>query len=194
MIRIAARGLTPVTERRGMGAFLAARRLARADDLVTPVRLVVAAAVVGSLALSGAVSVSGWTRDQAGVEVPGARTIDATELGAVGAVDLTERADPEGDHLIASAIVRNEERLGERRAYVDAARWDAVVGDFYDGTPARAASDAIDRLSTDAAPLQVRATGSRSRCRASRCRRWRAHQPARRRRRSATAAGHRGAR
>ena len=156
VIRIAARGLTPVTERRGLGAFLAARRLARADDLVTPVRLVVAAAVVGSLALSGAVSVSGWTRDQAGVEVPGARTIDATELGAVGAVDLTERADPEGDHLIASAIVRNEERLGERRAYVDARRWDAVVGDFYDGTPARAASDAIDRLSTDAAPLQVR--------------------------------------
>ncbi|RYC11440.1 FtsX-like permease family protein [Nocardioides zhouii] len=156
VIRIAARGLTPVTERRGMGAFLAARRLARADDLVTPVRLVVAAAIVGSLALSGAVSVSSWTRDQAGVEVPGARTIDATELGAVGAVDLTERADPEGDHLIASAIVRNEERLGERRAYVDAARWDAVVGDFYDGTPARAASDAVDRLSTDAAPLQVR--------------------------------------
>lgn len=159
VIRIAARGLTPVTEGRGMGAFLAARRLARADDLVTPVRLVVAAAVVGSLALSGAVSVSGWTRDQAGVEVPGARTIDATELGAVGAVDLTERADPEGDHLIASAIVRNQERLGERRAYVDAGRWDAVVGDFYDGTPAQAGSDAVDRLATDVAPLQVTGSG-----------------------------------
>ena len=39
--------LTPATEKRGMGAFLAARRLARADDLVTPIRLVVAAAVVG---------------------------------------------------------------------------------------------------------------------------------------------------
>lgn len=159
VIRIAARGLTPATERRGMGAFLAARRLARADDLVTPVRLVVAAAVVGSLALSGAVSVSGWTRDQAGVEVPGARTIDATELGAVGAVDLTEEADPEGDHLIATAIVRNEERLGERRAYVDAGRWDAVVGDFYDGTPARAASEAIDSLRSDLRPVQF--VGSR---------------------------------
>ncbi len=159
IIRIAARVLTPATERRGMGAFLAARRLARADDLVTPVRLVVAAAVVGALALSGAVSVARWTQEQAGVELPGARTIVATDLGAMGAVDLTERVDPEGDHLIATAIVRNEARLAERRAYVDARRWDDVVGDFYDGTPARAASDAVDRLDTDAVPL--RATGGR---------------------------------
>ena len=156
VVRIAARGLTPVTERRGLGAFLAARRLARADDLVTPIRLVVAAAVVGALALSGAVAVSGWTREQAAVEVPGARTIDATELGAMGAVDLTEAVDPDGEHLIATAIVRNEARLAERRAYVDAARWDAVVGDFYDGTPARAASDAVARLATGTAPVQVR--------------------------------------
>lgn len=155
IIRIAARSLTPATERRGMGAFLAARRLARADDLVTPVRLVVAAAVVGSLALSGAVSVDGWTREQAAVEVPGARTIDATDLGAMGAVDLTDEVDPEGDNLLASAIVRNEGRLPERRAYVDASRWDAVVGDFYDGTPASAASDAVGRLATDVVPLEV---------------------------------------
>jgi hypothetical protein len=155
VVRIAARGLTPATERRGLGAFLAARRLARADDLVTPIRLVVAAAVVGSLALSGAVAVSGWTAEQAAVEVPGARTIDASELGAMGAVDLTERADPEARHLLTAAIVRNETRLAERRAYVDAARWDAVVGDFYDGTPARAASDAVARLDTGLAPVQV---------------------------------------
>ncbi|MDR7253207.1 hypothetical protein J2X46_002192 [Nocardioides sp. BE266] len=155
VIRIAARGLTPTTERRGMGAFLAARRLARADDLVTPIRLVVAAAVVGSLALSGAVSVSGWTDDQSRVEVPGARVITA-DTGAMGAVELTERVDPDATHLIATAIVRNEDRLPERRAYVDADRWDAVVGGFYDGTPARAASDAVDRLSTDADPFQVK--------------------------------------
>lgn len=155
VIRIAARGLTPTTEKRGMGAFLAARRLARADDLVTPIRLVVAAAVVGALALSGAVSVSGWTDDQARVEVPGARVISA-DTGAMGAVELTERVDPDATHLVATAIVRNEERLPERRAYVDADRWDAVVGDFYDGTPARAASDAVDRLRTDGDPFQVR--------------------------------------
>ena len=155
VVRIAARVLTPATEKRGLGAFLAARRLARADDLVTPVRLVVAAAVVGSLALSGAVAVDGWTGEQAAVEVPGARTIDVTELGALGAVDLTERVDPEGEHLIATAVVRNETRLGERRAYVDAGRWDAVVADFYDGTPAAAASDAVSSIDTDIAPVQV---------------------------------------
>ncbi|WP_374456948.1 ABC transporter permease [Nocardioides sp.] len=158
VIRIAARGLTPATEKRGMGAFLAARRLARADDLVTPIRLVVAAAVVGSLALSGSVSVSGWTDDQARVEVPGARVISA-DTGAMGALELTERVDPEATHLIATAIVRNDERLAERRAYVDADRWDSVVGGFYDDTPARAASDAVDRLRGDVEPFQV--TGSR---------------------------------
>ena len=154
VIRIAARGLTPTTEKRGMGAFLAARRLARADDLVTPIRLVVAAAVVGALALSGAVGVREWTGEQAGVEVPGARAI-STDVGALGAVELTERLDPDGTHLIATAIVRNEGRLPERRAYVDAGRWDAVVGGFYDDTPARAASDSIDRLDTGIAPFQV---------------------------------------
>ncbi len=154
VVRIAARGLTPATEKRGLGAFLAARRLARADDLVTPVRLVVAAAVVGSLALSGAVSVSTWTDDQARVEVPGARVISA-DTGAMGAVELTEQVDPDATHLIATAVVRNEDRLAERRAYVDADRWDAVVGDFYDGTPARAASDAVDRLRGDVDPFQA---------------------------------------
>ncbi len=158
VVRIAARGLTPATEKRGMGAFLAARRLARADDLVTPIRLVVAAAVVGSLALSGAATVSAWTGEQAAVEVPGARTI-ATDLGAMGAVDLTEQVDPAGEHLIATAIVRNETRLPERRAYVDAGRWDAVVGDLYDDTPSRAASEAIGRLGGGVDPFQV--TGGR---------------------------------
>lgn len=159
VVRIAARGLTPTTERRGLGAFLATRRLARADDLVTPVRLLVAAAVVGTLALSGAVAVDGWTREQAAIELPGARAITATDLGAMGALDLTEKVDPEGRHLIATAIVRNESRLAERRAYVDADRWDAVVGDHYDRTPARAASDAVSGLSGDVEPF--RASGDR---------------------------------
>lgn len=155
VVRVAARGLTPATEKRGIGAFLAARRLARADDLVTPVRLVVAAAVVGTLALTGAVAVDDWTGEQSAVQVPGVRTIDATDLGAMGAADLTDRVDPEGEHLIATATVPNETRLAERRAYVDADRWDGVVGDFYDGTPAGPASTAVHRLAGDAEPLQV---------------------------------------
>ncbi len=151
VIRLLANALTPVTERRGMGAFLATRRLARADDLVTSVRLVVAAAVVGALALTGAVSVDQWTDAQARVETAGPRVIDAGP-GAFAAQRLTERLDPDGTRLMATALVRNEERLGERRAYVDAGRWDAVVGDFYDGTPAQAASNSVGRLASPLAP------------------------------------------
>ena len=158
VVRIVARVLTPSTRARGLGPFLAARRLARADDLVTPVRLVVAAGVVGALALSGAVGVRDWSAQEARVEVPGARVIDA-DVGAMGAVGLTERLDPEGTHLIATAIVPNESRLGERRAYLDAGRWSAVVGDVYADSPARAASAAVGRLRTDVEPLQV--SGSR---------------------------------
>ena len=44
-----------------MAPFLATRRLARADDLVTPLRLVVAAAVVATLAPTGALAVDDWT-------------------------------------------------------------------------------------------------------------------------------------
>lgn len=159
VVRLAARGLTPATERRGVGAFLAARRLARADDLVSPIRLVVAAGIVGSLALSGALAVDTWTAEQAAVEVPGTRTIDATSLGALGAAELTATVDPGAEHLLAAAIVPNQDRLAERRAYVDAPRWASVVGDLYDGTPARAASAAVPDLATGTAPLQV--TGDR---------------------------------
>ena len=156
-IRILARGFTPATEKRGLSAFLATRRLARADDLVTPVRLVVAAAVVGALALTGAVSVDRWTDTQARVESGGARVIDAGD-GAFGALQLTERLDPDGTRLMATALVRNEERLAERRAYVDADRWDAVVGDFYDDTPLQPASNSVARLVGGAAPPVVSAT------------------------------------
>ena len=158
LIRILARGFTPVTERRGLSAFLATRRLARADDLVTPVRLVVAAAVVGSLALTGAVSVDRWTDAQARVESGGARVIEV-DSGAFGAQQLTQRLDPDGTRLMATAIIRNEQRLAERRAYVDADRWDAVVGDFYDDTLLQPASGSVSRLATDATPPV--ATGDR---------------------------------
>ncbi len=152
VIRLLASGFTPVTETRGLGAFLATRRLARSGDLVTPIRLVVAAAVVGTLALTGAVSVDRWTGSQARIETGATMVIDAGP-GAVGAQQLTERLDPEGSQLMTTVLIRNEERLAERRAYVDAARWDAVVGDFYDGTPAQAAAGSVSRLATRDASL-----------------------------------------
>ena len=73
------------------------------------------------------------------------------------ALALTRELDPEGDHLMATAVVPNLDRLGERRAYVDADRFEAVVGDFYDGTPV--ADAAAGRPRPRRRPARPRAAG-----------------------------------
>jgi hypothetical protein len=145
LVRLAARAGTGATAGRGLSGFLAARRLARADDLVTPLRLVVAAAVVGCLALTGSVAVDRWADGQSRIDAAGTRVL-VSDGGAIGALRLTRELDPEAEHLMASVVVPSETRLPERRAYVDAARWPTVVGDFYDGTAAAPAADAVSRL------------------------------------------------
>lgn len=154
LVRIAARVGMGTTADRGMSAFLTTRRLARADDLVTPVRLVVAAAVVGSLALTGSVAVAGWTDAQARVDTAGPRVLDVPS-GALGAWQVAREHDPSGEHLMATSLVPSELRPAERRGYVDASRWDAVVGDFYDGTPLEPASDAVRRLAPGDGDLPI---------------------------------------
>ncbi|EON22505.1 peptide ABC superfamily ATP binding cassette [Nocardioides sp. CF8] len=155
VLRLLARGATGATATSGLSGFLATRRLSRADDLVTPMRLLVAAAVVGVLALTGASSVTDWVDGGARIAAGGPRSVPVEE-GAVQALALTRDLDPEGQHLMAVAVVPNEGRLGERRAYVDAARFESVAGDFYDDTPAAAAAARIDELTTDSADLTVR--------------------------------------
>lgn len=154
MLRIVARGATGATATSGLSAFLATRRLSRADDLVTPMRLLVAAAVVGVLALTGASSVTGWVDGEARIAAGGPVSVPV-ENGAVQALALTRSLDPEGEHLMAVAVVPNEGRLGERRAYVDAERFEAVAGDFYAETSAAEAAARIPGLVTDAADLSV---------------------------------------
>lgn len=155
VLRLLARGATGATATSGLARFLATRRLSRADDLVTPMRLLVAAAVVGVLALTGASSVTDWVNGEARIAAGGPRSVPV-EKGAVQAMALTRDLDPEGEHLMAVAVVPNETRLGERRAYVDAARFEAVAGDFYDDTPAAEAAARISELTTDSADLTVR--------------------------------------
>ena len=155
VLRLLARGATGATATSGLARFLATRRLSRADDLVTPMRLLVAAAVVGVLALTGASSVTDWVDGEARIAAGGPRSVPV-EKGAVQAMALTRDLDPEGEHLMAVAVVPNETRLGERRAYVDAARFEAVAGDFYDDTPAAEAAARISELTTDSADLTVR--------------------------------------
>lgn len=155
VLRLGARVSTASTAGRGIAPFLATRRLARADDLVTPLRLVVAAAVVAILAGTGALAVDDWTDTESRVAASGPTAVDV-EGGALGALALTRELDPEGEHLMATAVVPNLDRLAERRAYVDASRFAAVVGDFYDGTPVADAARAVPGLASDLPDLTLR--------------------------------------
>ena len=66
-----------------MAPFLAYRRLARADDLVTPLRLVVAAAVVATLAATGAMAVDDWTDTESRVSSAGPTVVTVDGGAAV---------------------------------------------------------------------------------------------------------------
>ena len=157
VLRLLARGATGATSRSGLAGFLATRRLSRADDLVTPMRLLVAAAVVGVLALTGASSVTDWVDGEARIAAGGPVAVPV-EHGAVQAMALTRALDPGGEHLMAVAVVPNESRLSERRAYVDAARFEAVAGDFYADTPAAAAARKVPGLATRTPDLSTTAS------------------------------------
>lgn len=155
LLRAGARVATGATGGRGLAPFLATRRLARADDLVTPLRLVVAAAVVATLAATGAMAVDDWTDTESRVAAAGP-TVVPVDGGARGALALSQALDPGGDHLMATAVVPNLDRLPERRAYVDASRFAAVVGDFYDGTPVAEGARAVPGLVSALPDLTLR--------------------------------------
>ena len=176
VLRLGARVATGTTGGRGLAPFLATRRLARADDLVTPLRLVVAAAVVATLAATGARAVDDWTDTESRVAAAGPTSV-AVEGGALGAMALTRELDPEGEHLMATVVVPNLDRLAERRAYVDADRFAAVVGDFYDGTPVQDAAAAVPGLVSDLPDLTLR--GDRLTVSAASLRKGRRRQPRR---------------
>ena len=106
-----------------MAPFLATRRLARADDLVTPLRLVVAAAVVGHARRDRCRGRGRVDRHRVAHRGGRADRRHRRRRGARGALALTRELDPEGDHLMATAVVPNLDRLAERRAYVDADRF-----------------------------------------------------------------------
>ena len=56
---------------------------------------------------------------------------------------LTRELDPDGQWLMAAVLIPGEGSLPARRAFVDTARYDAVVGDFLAGTPAGPLSRSI---------------------------------------------------
>lgn len=140
------RVLVRVTRRRGLGGFLAVRRLARVADVASPLRLVIAAATVATLALTGALQVSAWSEQTAKLRAGGPQSVLIDGATAGEALALTQRLDPDGDQLMAAVVVPGTGSEVARRAYLDLTRYDAVLGDFYAGTPVAAAEPVMHDL------------------------------------------------
>jgi hypothetical protein len=156
------------TNRRSLPAFLAVRRLARVADAATALRVLVAAAVVAALAVTGATQVDGWADDTARLRTGAPLTVEL-DGDAVSALSLTRDLDPSGRWLMAAVLVPGQGSLPARRAFLDTSRFDAVVGDFFDGTPAAGVSRSIadlgggtqDMATGDTATVTVRGVSSR---------------------------------
>lgn len=140
--------------RAGLAGFLAARRLDRVAGAAGSVRVLVAAAVVAGVALTATTQVERWT-DQTARLVAGAPLRIDLQTDAEGALSLTRRLDPDGSDLVAAVLVPGEGSVAARRAFLDLARFDAVLGDFYDDTAAGAVGSVVDELVAE----QTDATG-----------------------------------
>ena len=127
-----------------LASFLAARQL-RAAHVADPVRLLVAAAVLGAVSLTGALEVDEWTEDTARMRAAAPYQV-VVDGEVTDALALAADLDPAGRWLMAAAFVPGEGSVPARRAFVDTARYDAVVGRFLDGTPADGVARHLDAL------------------------------------------------
>lgn len=135
LMRLLARLAVGRTASASLPGFLAVRRLARLADAATSLRVLVAAAVMAALALTGATQVDDWTDDTARLQAGAPLQIELDE-DAHGALELTRRLDPDGRWLMAAVLVPGQGSLQARRAFVDTERYRAVVGDFLSHTGA----------------------------------------------------------
>ncbi len=154
LVRFAAQRLAGRTVGSGLAPFLAVRRLGRSADGTGPVRLLVAASVLAALTLTGALAVSGWADDSARLSVGGARFVPF-DGGGQAALTTSRTLDPDGRHLMAVATVTDPREAGDRRAFVDTSRYEAVVGDYLGSTPAADSTGLVDGLATGEEPFVV---------------------------------------
>lgn len=151
------------TRRRGLPAYLAARRLARSADAAAPLRVLVAAGVVAGLAVTGAVQVGAWADETARLRAGAPLRIDVPRDSggdATSVLALTQRLDPEGEWMMGAVVVPGEGTVAARRAFVDVARAQRVVGDFFEGTSAVRIGELADRLTDPDSAAAVPVSGS----------------------------------
>ncbi|MCM0620920.1 hypothetical protein [Nocardioides bruguierae] len=145
----------------GLAGYVATRRLARTADAAAAVRVLVAAAVVAGLAVSAASDVDAWVEDTARLEAGGpvvVRASDDVDLDAAALLALTRRLDPAGTSLLPVVTVPGTGSAPARRVYWDSARAGAVLGDFYDSTPAAGVADLGDVLGGSESTTLVQGT------------------------------------
>lgn len=136
-IAATSRLLVARTSHRSTSAWLAARRLRRTADIAGPLRLLVAATVVATVALAGVSAVHAWTDDTARLQTIGSTRVPM-ELGAGPALALTDRLDPAGRWLMAGVSVQEDGAEAGRRTFLDLGRLETVAGNGLAGTPAAA--------------------------------------------------------
>jgi hypothetical protein len=170
VVRLLAMAGTRWTSGSPLPGFLATRRLARTAESASPIRLVVAATVVAGVSLTGAQQVGQWSEDTARMRAGAPYRISLADADVRDALSLTRDLDPEGRWLMAAALVPDEGSVPERRAFLDVARYDAVVGDFFAGTPAAGVAgrvadlvpaDAVQAATGDTVSASVRGVSRR---------------------------------
>jgi hypothetical protein len=146
--------LTPRLGRR-LGMALTSRRLRRDPDPGSVVRVLVAAAVLLAVTLTGGRAAAEW-RDDAGRLQAGGPVVVPFEGGALRAYAAAHDADPKGQWLMAAVSVDDPTSPTDRRVFVDTPRWDAVVGDFVSGTSVSSATTHMPALASQVHPLMLR--------------------------------------
>ncbi len=141
---------------RRLGPALTSRRLRRDPDPASVVRFLVAATVLLAVTLTGGRAAAAWRDDSARLRAGGPLVVPFTD-GAVRAYAASLDADPDGRWVMAAVSI-DDERPAERRVFVDAARWPAVVGDFMDGTSVSDATARMRDLAAQPDPILMRGT------------------------------------
>jgi hypothetical protein len=136
-----------------LGSSLTTRRLRRDPDPGSVVRVLVAAAVLLSVTLTGGRAAADW-RDDAGRLQAGGPIAVPFQAGGLRAYAASHDADPDGRWLMAAVGIDDLDPQA-RRVFVDSPRWQAVVGDFVASTSVSGASVHMARLAHQARPLMV---------------------------------------
>jgi hypothetical protein len=133
-----------------LGPSLASRRLRRDPDPGSVVRIVVAAAILLAVTVTGGRTAAEWRDDAGRLRAGGPIVLPFTD-GALRAYAAAHDADPRGTWLMA-AVAIDDLDPAHRRVFVDASRWDAVVGDFLRDTSAAGARGDMSRLAGQDGP------------------------------------------